>query len=69
MRANGIAQPATERPGFSARRDAVASVYLQAMQIGIHTTPYGSGSGLNLWPIGAPVAMPGGLIEVDLSID
>ena len=37
--------------------------------IGVATTPYGTGSGLSMWPIGAVVAQPGGRIEIDFSID
>ncbi len=37
--------------------------------IGTHTTPYGTGSGLSLWAIGSVVAQPGGRIEIDFSIN
>ena len=37
--------------------------------IGNHTTPFGQGSGLTMWPIGNVIAQPGGQIAIDFSID
>ena len=37
-------------------------------KIGVSTTSYGTGSGINMWPIGTILVFPGGKIEINFSL-